>query len=67
MKISTIGTGNMAKSLGILWAEQGHEVFFGSRDATKSQSLAKFAAHRTQGGTNEEAAFGDLSSTQFGM
>jgi len=22
-----IGTGNMARSLGILWAEQGHEVF----------------------------------------
>lgn len=32
MKIGTIGTGNMARSLGILWAEKGHQVFFGSRD-----------------------------------
>lgn len=61
MKIATIGTGNMARSLGILWAEQGHEVFFGSRDAAKSQSVAEFAGHGTQGGTNEEAAaFGDV-------
>ncbi|MEH1835675.1 MAG: NmrA family NAD(P)-binding protein [Nostoc sp.] len=29
MKTGTIGTGNMARSLGILWAEQGCEVSFG--------------------------------------
>jgi len=27
MKIGIIGSGNMGRSLGILWAEQGHEVF----------------------------------------
>ncbi|WP_017314900.1 NAD(P)-binding domain-containing protein [Mastigocladopsis repens] len=39
MKIGTIGTGNMARSLGILWAEQDHEVFFGSRDSEKGKSV----------------------------
>jgi 8-hydroxy-5-deazaflavin:NADPH oxidoreductase len=33
MKIAIVGSGNMGRSLGILWAEQGHQVFFGSRDA----------------------------------
>jgi mannose-6-phosphate isomerase-like protein (cupin superfamily) len=41
MKIGIIGTGNMARSLGILWAEQGHEVFFGSRNAEKGHSVAR--------------------------
>lgn len=61
MKIGTIGTGNMARSLGILWAEQGHEVFFGSRNSAKGRSIAEFAGNGTQGGTNDEAAaFGDV-------
>lgn len=61
MKIATIGTGNMARSLGILWAEQGHEVFFGSRNSEKGQSIAEFASHGTKGGTNDQAAaFGDV-------
>jgi hypothetical protein len=29
----------MGRSLGILWAEQGHQVFFGSRDAAKGQAV----------------------------
>lgn len=61
MKISTIGTGNMARSLGILWAEQGHEVFFGSRDAQKAKLIAEKAGLGSQGGTNDQAAaFGDV-------
>jgi hypothetical protein len=60
VKIAIIGTGNMGRSLGILWAEQGHEVFFGSRDAEKGRAVAKFARNGTRGGTNDEAAtFGD--------
>ncbi|MEJ6481937.1 NAD(P)-binding domain-containing protein [Nostoc punctiforme UO1] len=38
MKIEIIGSGNMERSLGILWTEQGHEVFFGSHDAEKSRN-----------------------------
>jgi 8-hydroxy-5-deazaflavin:NADPH oxidoreductase len=61
MKIGIIGSGNMGRSLGLLWAEQGHEVFFGARTAEKGQSVAEFAQHGAKGGTNDEAAeFGDV-------
>ncbi|UJB67994.1 NAD(P)-binding domain-containing protein [Acaryochloris sp. 'Moss Beach'] len=61
MKIGLIGTGNMSRSLGILWAEQGHEVFWGSRDPNRAKSVAEFAGHNTQSGTNDEAAeFGEV-------
>jgi hypothetical protein len=56
MKIGIIGSGNMGRSLGILWAEQGHQVFFGSREAAKGQAVAELAGNGTQGGTNDEAA-----------
>ena len=61
MKIGIIGAGNMARSVGIVWAEHGHEVFFGSRDPDKGAALADFAGHNTRGGSNDEAAaFGDV-------
>jgi 8-hydroxy-5-deazaflavin:NADPH oxidoreductase len=41
MKIGIIGSGNMGRSVGILWAEPGHEVFFGSRNAEKGKSIAQ--------------------------
>ncbi len=56
MRIGIIGSGNMGRSLGILWAEQRHEVFFGSREEAKGQAVAEFAGRGTQGGTNDEAA-----------
>lgn len=61
MKIGIIGSGNMGRSLGILWAEQGHEVFFGARTAQQGQAVADFAGHGAVGGTNDQAAaFGDV-------
>jgi 8-hydroxy-5-deazaflavin:NADPH oxidoreductase len=61
MKIGIIGSGNMGRSLGMLWAEQGHEIFFGARTVEKGQSVAAFVDRGTQGGTNDEAAtFGDV-------
>jgi 8-hydroxy-5-deazaflavin:NADPH oxidoreductase len=66
MKIGIIGTGNIGRSLGILWAEQGHDVFFGSCDTERAQSAARLAhsdnQSRTIGaGSNDEAArFGDV-------
>lgn len=56
MKIGIIGSGNMGRSLGILWAEQGHEVFFGARTGAKGEQIAAVAGHKTQGGSNDEAA-----------
>jgi predicted dinucleotide-binding enzyme len=61
MKIGIIGSGNMGRSLGILWAEQGQQVFFGARTVEKGQEVANFAGRGTQGGTNDQAAdFGDV-------
>ena len=60
MKIGIIGTGNMGRSLGILWAEQGHQVFFGAREADKAEAAAKLAGRGARHGTNDEAAsFGE--------
>ena len=61
MKIGIIGSGNMGRSLGILWAEQGHQVLFGSRSAEKGKATAELAGYQAQGGTNDEAAtFADV-------
>ena len=61
MKIGILGSGNMGRSLGILWAEQGHEVFFGGRTSQKGKAVAEIAQNNTQGGTNDEAAaFGEV-------
>jgi 8-hydroxy-5-deazaflavin:NADPH oxidoreductase len=45
MKIEIIGSGNMGRSLGMLWAEQGHEILFGARTAEKGQSVVAFVDH----------------------
>ncbi|KYC35474.1 F420-dependent NADP oxidoreductase [Scytonema hofmannii PCC 7110] len=61
MKIGILGSGNMGRSLGILWAEQGHQVFFGARTTEKGKAVAELVGHNTQGGTNDEAAaFGNV-------
>jgi len=38
----------MGRSLGILWAEQGHEVFFGGRTAKKGKDVADVAGQDTR-------------------
>ena len=64
MKIGILGSGNMGRSLGIRWAEQGHEIFFGSRTADKGKSVAEFAGHGCRGGTNDQAVeFADVILT----
>ena len=61
MRIGIIGTGNMGRTLGLSWAERGHDLFFGSTDSEKSLSVASMAKGRARGGTYDEAAtFGDL-------
>ena len=61
MKIGVLGSGNMGRSLGALWVEQGHDVFFGSRRSDKGQQVAAQMGRNTQGGTNDQAAaFGDI-------
>ena len=60
MKIGIIGTGNMGSGLGKLWANQGHEVMFGSRNPDHAKELARNIEGNVQGGSySEAAAFGD--------
>ena len=42
MKIGIIGTGNMGRVLGGLWAQAGHEVFFGARSPQPAEAAAAF-------------------------
>lgn len=60
MKIGIFGSGNMGRTLGALWADLGHEIFFGSRDPAKAKALAEEVGRNTRGGSNDEAArFGE--------
>jgi len=65
MRIGIIGTGNMGRTLGGIWASAGHEVFFGARKpeiASEAEHLARAQATSAVGsGTNQQAAeFGDV-------
>ena len=61
LKIGTIGTGRMAENLGKLWANKGHQVFFGSRSPEKAKELADRVGPNATGGTQAEAvSFGEV-------
>jgi 8-hydroxy-5-deazaflavin:NADPH oxidoreductase len=60
MRIGIVGTGQVGRTLGTLWACAGHEVAFGSRDpgrAADAVAEAPGARAMTQG---EAAAFGEV-------
>jgi NADPH-dependent F420 reductase len=40
VKIAIIGTGRMGSGLAKAWAKAGHEIFLGSRDASKAKAVA---------------------------
>lgn len=42
MKIGILGSGNMGRAIGMVWAEMGHEIFFGDIDQHKAQAVAHF-------------------------
>ncbi len=59
MQIGIIGTGRIASGVGQRLINAGHAVFFGSRDASKAQTVAQ--AIGAQGGTQAEAvSFGEV-------
>ena len=61
MKIGIIGTGNMGKGLGKIWAEKNHQIMFGSRDPVNAEKLANSFETNVLGGTYADAAqFGDV-------
>ena len=61
MKIGILGSGNMGRSLGMRWAEAGHQVFFGGRSPDKAREVAAFVGQGSQGGSLDDAgAFGEI-------
>jgi predicted dinucleotide-binding enzyme len=45
MNITVIGAGNVGQALGLKWAERGHRVTFGVRDARSPEALRLLQAH----------------------
>ena len=61
MKIGIVGTGNVGTSLGKIWAKNGQEIFFGSRDPIGVKRLVDSLDVNVKAGTYTEAAqFGDI-------
>jgi predicted dinucleotide-binding enzyme len=61
MKIGVLGSGNMGRSLGLLFAEQGHEVLFGARDVAKARAAAELSSRPSRSGSILDAAeFGEV-------
>jgi len=63
MRIGVIGAGSVGGTLGRRWAERGHEVLFGVRDATegKVRELLSASGGRARAGSVvQAAAFGEV-------
>lgn len=61
MKIGTLGTGRMCSTLGRLFSEHGHQLFFGSREPEKAQHLAaEIGRDCLAGSYTQAAAFCDI-------
>ena len=61
LKIGIIGSGNIGGSVGVLWAQAGHQVFFSSRHPENLGELARQAGPTAKVGYPAEAAeFGDV-------
>lgn len=60
MNIGIIGTGQMARILGVAWGRDNHFVCFGSDDTPSASAAAKGEAHATAGTYAEAADFGEV-------
>lgn len=62
MKISVLGSGNVARTLAAAWAANGHEVFMGAREPNKPTVAAFASDHPTivAGSLADAADFGDI-------
>ena len=61
MNIGILGTGRMGRKLALVWAQLGHSIFLGSREAAVGQQVAAELGHGIRGGTQAEAAeFGQV-------
>ena len=61
MKIGIIGSGRIGGSVGLRWAQAGHEIMFSSRNPDQLGELVAQAGPRAKSGFPREAAeFGDI-------
>ncbi|MED5198771.1 MAG: NADPH-dependent F420 reductase [Gemmatimonadota bacterium] len=61
LKIGVIGSGLIGGSVGLRWAQAGHEILFSSRHPEELADLVERAGPRTRAGMPAEAAvFGDI-------
>jgi len=61
MKIGIIGSGNVGGALGKIWARNGHEIMFSSRNPDKLKPIAESAGTNTRIGSPADAAeFGEV-------
>jgi 8-hydroxy-5-deazaflavin:NADPH oxidoreductase len=61
MKIGVVGSGGIGGTIGTLWAQAGHEVFFSSRNPENLTELVATAGAKARAGTiAEAAAFADV-------
>lgn len=60
MKIGIIGSGSIGGSLGRLWAQAGHEVFFSSRNPKTLSSLVESAPGAQAGTPKGAMTFGEV-------
>jgi len=61
LRIGIIGSGNMGGTLGEVWANAGHQVFFSSRNPDQLADLVARAGPNARAGLPQEAAeFGDV-------
>lgn len=61
LKIGIIGSGHVGSALGAVWARDGHEVMFASRNLDADRKLAADTGANARAGTPQEAAaFGDV-------
>ncbi|MED6332866.1 MAG: NAD(P)-binding domain-containing protein, partial [Pseudomonadota bacterium] len=61
LKIGIIGSGRIGGSVGLRWAEAGHEILFSSRNPDQLNDLVTQAGPKARAGYPQEAAeFGDI-------
>ena len=61
LRIGVIGSGRIGGSVGLRWAEAGHEILFSSRNPDQLSDLVAQAGPRARAGYPQEAAdFGDI-------
>ncbi len=61
LRIGIIGSGRIGGSVGLRWAQAGHEILFSSRNPEQLSELVEQAGPRARAGYPREAAeFGDI-------